>query len=173
MVMAVLFSGCGDDDAKGHRFGEPDQVRSYRDALNPIIDQVSAVERQVHERAVGSSNVATAANLNAVYMDVRPMLLETLVDFDRLAPPRKLADLHQNIRSLIILRLDAYRLVMQGYATADSTLYSVAEGQLAQANDLILDVNLELCEIDIVLGDLQDCRLLAIRDKPGQFRQSA
>mgnify|MGYP006409867781 FL=1 len=153
-------SGCGDDDDV--RFGDPDVVRDYRAALNPIIDEVSAIEVQVQERAVGSSNVATAANLNAVYADVRPQLLEVLVECDRLTPPRKLSNLHSDIRALMILRLDAYRIVMEGYAAADASVYAIAEGQLQQANELILDINLGLCEIDVALGDLDNCRLLAV-----------
>jgi hypothetical protein len=168
LLMMWSVSGCGDDD-EGVRFGDPLVVRDYRDALNPIIDEVSAIEAQVQQRAVGSSNVATAANLNAVYTDVRPQLLEVLVEFDRLTPPRRLLDLHRDIRSLMILRLDAYRIVMEGYAAADSSVYAIAEGVLQQANELILDINLGLCEIDVALSDLENCRLLAVATRHEVF----
>ena len=154
--------GCGDDHEEG-RFGDLTALRVYRDTLNPIVDTVSAIELDVQQRAVGSSNVATAANLSAVYADVRPLLLEAVVDFDRLTPPDQLLDLHAQIRRLIVLRLDAYRLVMEGVAAADSTVYETAEDKLRLANDSIPVINLGLCEIDVALGDLDDCRLLASR----------
>tara|TARA_Y100000758_G_scaffold286153_1_gene236760 strand:+ start:776 stop:1321 length:546 start_codon:yes stop_codon:yes gene_type:complete len=159
ITVSLFLASCGDDDS--NRFGNTDDLRHYRDALNPIIDHVSAIEAQVQQQAVGSSNVATAANLNAVYLEVRPQLLETLVDFDRLVPPKNLRTLHHDIRTLIILRLDAYRIVMEGFAVGDSTVYATAETQLRQANELIVEINIELCEIDVALGDLEDCRLLA------------
>lgn len=161
LVACVVAVGCGDDDDDGNRFGDATALRDYRAALNPIVDVVSAVETEVQERAVGSSNVATAANLNAVYNELRPSLLEALVDLDRLTPPRQLQDLHGQIRQLVVLRLDAYRIVMAGYAVGDTTVYAQAESNLHAANDLIIDINLGLCEIDVVLGDLEDCRLLA------------
>jgi hypothetical protein len=164
MFLALLIAvGCGDDDDDRGRFGDLTALRVYRDTLNPIADAVSAIEIDVQQRAVGSSDVATAANLSAVYTDVRPLLLETLVDFDRLTPPDQLLDLHGQIRRLIVLRLDAYRLVMEGYADGDSTVYEAAELKLRMANDLIPEINLGLCEVDVALGDLDDCRLLALR----------
>ncbi|MED5415211.1 MAG: hypothetical protein VYC64_09690, partial [Candidatus Latescibacterota bacterium] len=99
ITVSLFLASCGDDDS--NRFGNTDDLRHYRDALNPIIDHVSAIEAQVQQQAVGSSNVATAANLNAVYREVRPQLLETLVDFDRLVPPKNLRTLHHDIRTLI------------------------------------------------------------------------
>jgi len=163
--VAALFGGllgsCGDGDSDGTQFGPVDELRTYRRAINPIAEEVSAIEAQVQERAVGSRGVATAANLNAVYQEMRPRLLESLVALDRIEPPTRLRDLHGDIRQLIILRLDAYALVMAGYAEGDEEQYSVAEGKLGQANELILAVNLQLREIDVALGDVEGNRVVA------------
>jgi hypothetical protein len=162
-LSVTLLWGCGDDDDS--RFGDPDALRAYRAALNPVIDEVSEIEVEVTERAVGSSNAATAENLNAVYTDMRPRLLEALVELDRLQPPRRLQALHADIRQLILLRLDAYRIVMDGYAAQDTTVYMDAEIKLQQANERIVDINLVLCQIDEDLGAVDACRLLASRGR--------
>lgn len=159
-VVALALAGCGDGDG-GTRFGSIDEVQAYRDAVDPVVEEVSAIEAEVQERAVGSSNAATAANLNAVYLEVRPQLLEVLVAFDRIQPPRRLATLHDDIRGLILLRLDAYGLVMEGFSSQNEELYPLAEGKLEDANGLIPLINEQLCEIDVALGVRDDCRLLA------------
>ena len=110
---------------------------------------------------MGSSNAATAANLNAVYLEVRPQLLEVLLSFDRIQPPPRLATLHDDIRRLIVLRLDAYGLVIEGFGAQNEDLYPVAEVKLRDANEVIPLINEQLCEIDVALGDRDDCRLLA------------
>jgi len=156
LVAAALGGGCGDTDDGVDRV----ELRAYRTALEAVIVEVSAVEAEVTERAVGSSNVATAANLEAVYREVRPRLLEALLVADRIEPPGHLADVHAAVRRLIVLRLDAYALVMEGYAAGDESLYQVAEEKLAAANALIPEINLRLCEIDVALGDRDDCRIL-------------
>lgn len=159
-AVSLSLSACGDGDG-GTRFGGTDEVQAYRDSVDPVIDEVSAIEAEVQERAVGSSNAATAANLNAVYLEVRPQLLEVLVAFDRIQPPRRLDALHDDIRRLILLRLDAYGLVMEGFSSQDEDLYPLAEGKLQDANGLIPLINAQLCEVDVALGSRDNCRLLA------------
>ena len=162
-LVALLLSGCGDSDEDGEEtpFGSLAEVRTYRDQINPLITQVSAMEATVQETAVGTANAATAENLNSVYVEVRPQLLEVLADFDRIEPPAALVSLHDEIRQLIVLRLDAYGLVMEGFSTQDATLYPIAEEKLAAANALIPAINLQLCDIDVALDDREDCRLVA------------
>ena len=157
LTASLLGTGCG-DTGDGDRAAA--ELRVYRVALEPVIVEVSAVETEVAERAVGSSGAATAANLDAVYREVRPRLLEALVELDRLRPPGQLADVHEGVRRLIILRLDAYGLVVSGYASGDESLYPEAEERLRQANALIPEINLRLCEVDVALGDRDDCRLV-------------
>lgn len=161
LLWSGLIWGCGNGDGDSTRFGPVPELRLYRSALDPIVQEVSAIEAQVQERAVGSSNVGTAANLDAVYQEMRPRLLEVLVELDRIEPPTRLQDLHDDIRRLVILRLDAYALVMAGYAEGDEEQYRTAEEKLQQANELILAVNLQLREIDVALGDVESDRVVA------------
>jgi len=160
-LLCGVICGCGNGDSDTTRFGPTEELRAYRQALDPIALEVSAIEAEVRERAVGSRNEATAANLDAVYRDVRPRLLEALVELDRLEPPARLRDLQGDIRQLIILRLDAYSLVMAGYAEGDEGKYDLAEEKLRQANELILAVNLQLREVDVALGDAEGNRVVA------------
>lgn len=169
LLGAHLLAGCGGDGDSP--FGDADALRAYRGALNPIADEVSAIEQEVRVRAVGSSNVATAANLNAVYVDVRPRLLEVLVELDRLAPPARLTALHADVRALVVLRLDAYRIVMAGFAAGDTTVYGQAEAKLRAANDLIPGINATLYQIDVALGDAVGFPVLAWRAPPPAQRE--
>jgi len=155
-ALLLALTGCGGD---GDEAGA-EQLRAYRVALEPVVAEVTAVEAEVVERAVGSTGVATAANLDAVYRDVRPRLLEALVELDRIAPPGRVADVHEAVRRLIVLRLDAYARVMTGYASGDESLYAGAEDLLRRANALIPEINARLCEVDVALGDRDNCRLV-------------
>ena len=157
-----LVIGCGNEDDGETSFGDAADLRAYRNAINPIIDEVSAIENEVAQRAYNSSGtLATNENLNAVFQDARPRLLEALVDLDRIEPPSSLRSLHDDIRMMIVLRLDAYALVMDGYNADDDSKYPEAEQKLADANALIPDLNSTLCDIDQALGATQDCRLVA------------
>ena len=102
----IAVSGCGNDDPVSGGldtpFGSLPEVEAYRSLLNPVIDAVNEVETEVQERAVGSGNVATAENLNAAYTQVRPRLLEALVELDRILPPPALASLHGDVRLLMV-----------------------------------------------------------------------
>jgi hypothetical protein len=159
LAALLVATACGDGD-RDHPFGDPDELRAYRVALEPVIVEVNAIETEVRERAVGSAGEATAANLDAVYRQVRPRLLEALVAHDHVEPPARLVGLHGEIRQLILLRLDAYALVMTGYAEGDEALYREAEANLAAANELVLTIDSQLCDIDIALGDRDQCPLL-------------
>jgi len=161
-LLGLILAGCGSDDDDGTKFGDAAELRTYRGSINSIIDSVSAIDSTVVARAYNSSGtLATAENLNEVFLEVRPHLLEALVELDRVAPPARLLSLHNTIRSLIILRLDAYALVMEGFSTQDEALYTTAEEKLAAANAIIPDINNTLCDIDLALGATGQCRLLA------------
>ena len=131
-----MLVACGDGDRRT-RFGPVDDVGSYREALNPIIESVSDIEADVQETAVGASGTATAANLAAAYERVLPDLEATRQTFERIRPPRRLSHLHRLIGDLIELRINAYALVVRGFSAGNETLYDEAEQMLAAANDLV------------------------------------
>ena len=57
-------------------------------------------------------------------------------------------------------QLNAYRLVMEGFADGDPSAYDEAEAKLDAANALIPVINARLCEVDVALGDRDDCTVL-------------
>ena len=157
LAALAALCGCGDDDVAGSAsqtpYGDRADVEAYRLQLNPVVDAVNAVETEVQERAVGSADVATAQNLNEVYTQVRPRLLEALVELDRIAPPSTLVSLHEDIRGLLVLRIDAQALVMEGYAADDGQVqYAEAETKLAAANAMVPALNDSLCAVDVAIG---------------------
>ncbi len=159
----IAVSGCGDEDpVSGGRgdtpFGNLAEVEAYRASLNPVIDVVNEVQTEVQEQAVGSGNVATAENLNSVYTIVRPRLLEALVELDRIEPPSALIPLHDDVRQLMVLRIDAQALVIEGFASGEGEpMYAQAESKLAQANGLVVDLNARLCAVDQAINPGVSC----------------
>ena len=154
--LLVFLFGCGDsdpDDPSETSYGPLEDVKAYRQNIEPIIVEVSAIEALVQERAVGSANVATAENLYPIYLEQRPKLLQIMEHIDRIKPPSALADLHQDIRRLVTLRLEAYGAVIDGWEAQDETRYEVAEGKLRQANALIVSLNEKLMDVDRVVGE--------------------
>jgi hypothetical protein len=160
ILSLCLLSACGNDDAETE-FGAISDVRAYRGALNPLIDDVSAIEREVSERAIDADSVAIDSRIVPVYEELRPRLLAVQQALAEIPPPRKLRPLHADISQLVQLRLDAYQIVIDGFTAGDVSVYTDAVERLAQANALILDINAQLCEVDVALDDRDDCRVLA------------
>lgn len=155
----LLLAGCGD----GHDdtiFGDADDVRAYRAALNPLIDEASAIESEVAE-VVDPDGVSIDSRLNAVFVELRPRLIAVQVGLAQIRPPRKLQGLHDEIEQMVQLRLDGFQIVIDGYAAGDTSVYPTAIERRREADELIAAINVQLCEIDIELGDRDDCRLLA------------
>ncbi len=155
----LLLAGCGDDDDVT-KFGDVDDVRAYRTALNPLIDEASAIESEVAE-VVDPDGVSIDSRLNAVFLELRPRLIAVHEGLEHLRPPRKLQGLHDEIMQMVQLRLDGFQILIDGFAAADTSVYPTAIERRQQADELIAGINEQLCEIDIVLGDRDDCRLLA------------
>lgn len=158
-TLALLAAGCGGNDDKT-RFGSKDDVRDYRAAINPIVDEMSAIELEVLA-VVDDDGVSIDSRLNAVFIDVLPRLQRLRETLDRLRPPRKLQVLHEEITQMVQLRLDGAQILTDGFAAGDVSVYPTALERRQQADELIPMINEVLCEIDVALGDRDDCRLLA------------
>ena len=115
-LLLVAVAGCG-DDAPQTEFGSLKSVERYRDELEAIIVEVNAIEQEVWERAVGSTGRATGQNLAPVYRELKPRLVALIVDLDEIAVPPKLTEMHGEMRSALGLRLEAFDLVITGWAT--------------------------------------------------------
>ena len=159
VTLALFATGCGGDGDKTP-FGSKEDVRDYREAVNPIVDEMSAIELEVLA-VVDDDGVSIDSRLNAVFVDVLPrlqLLRETLA---QLRPPRKLKMLHEEITRMVKLRLGGAQILTDGFAAGDVSVYPSALDARQQADELIPAINEVLCEIDVALGDRDDCRLLA------------
>lgn len=162
-LLLAWLGGCGDGKVGDTPYGSAAQVREYRLRIDPIIDQINAIEQEAQRTAVGASGQATAENLAAVYQQVLPRLQEALAAFAQLVPPPRLQELHRDMRQIITLRLGAYGAVLEGWEAQQAqgqtphsdALYQQAEDQLRQANALIALVNQELRQVDLALGQAE------------------
>ena len=86
---------------------------------------------------------------------VRPRLEEALGLLEKIEPPPVLAPLHRDIKKLMIVRRDAYRLTIAGWhkeqEDSDMSLYKGAETKLAEANQIIQQLNEDLKKINASL----------------------
>jgi hypothetical protein len=159
VTLALLAAGCGGDDDKTP-FGSKDDVRDYRRLINPIVDEMSAIELEVLV-VVDDEGISIDSRLNAVFIDVLPRLQRLRERLDQVRPPRKLQMLHEEITQMVQLRLDGAQILIDGFAAGDVSVYPTALEARQQADELIPEINDVLCEIDVALGDRDDCRLLA------------
>lgn len=160
--MALAGWGCGgNEEGDQTPYGSAEEVRQYRQRLEPIIQAINAVEVETDSAAVGSSGQATAANLARVYARVRPSVQQALEALEQLVPPPLLAPLHREIKQALLLRLSAYDAVLQGWvqqqeqgeSEQSAALYRQAEEALASAKALLAQVNAELEKVDLALGE--------------------
>lgn len=164
MLMLLVVGGCGDgkEEERGTPYGSVDEVRAYRERINEIIDEVNAVQSEVESTAVGSSGQATGENLSAAYERLRPRLREALEEVESMKPPSRLEQLHGEVRGMIVLRLEGFDKVAEGWRVEQASsfaeaepLYEEAEEKFDEANALIAQVNEELEEVDIALAEAE------------------
>jgi len=163
MLMALIATGCGDDgdDEKKTPYGSAEEVWAYRARIDAVIDEVNAVQNEVERTAVGSAGRATGENLAAAYSRLKPRMLAVLEELEEIDPPAALAELHGDIRELILLRLAAYDQVIEGweverensFAEAEP-LYDEAEDKLEEASLLAAGINEELEQVDVALAEV-------------------
>ena len=160
-LLLLAVAGCS-DDAPQTEFGSLKTVERYRDELEAIIVEANAIEQEVWERAVGSTGRATGQNLAPVYRELKPRLVALIVDVEEIAVPPKLTELHGEMRSALGLRLEAFDLVITGWATEQQQsydeaqpLYVDAEKKIAEANALLAAVGEVLLEVDIALAEAE------------------
>ena len=164
VLMLLVAGGCGDGkkEERGTPYGNVDEVRAYRERINEIIDEVNAVQSEVESTAVGSSGQATGENLAAAYERLGPRLRKALEELEGMEPPPLLAELHGEVRGVILLRLGGFDKVAEGWRVEQASsfaeaepLYEEAEEKFSEANALIAQVNEELEEVDIALAEAE------------------
>lgn len=135
-------------------YGSEPEVSAYLQSVNPYIHLVGELQMEV-DGVVGTSGKATGENLAEVMERIRPRLKEALDQFEMIEPPPLLAPLHRDIKKLMVVRLDAYKLTIEGWQkeldTSDMSLYKDAETRLAEANEMIQQLNEDLKKINTSL----------------------
>ena len=135
-------------------YGSEPEISAYLQTVNPYIRLVGELQLEV-DGVVSTSGKATGKNLSEMMEQVRPQLEEALGQLEKIEPPPLLAPLHRDIKKLMIVRLDAYRLTIAGWykeqEDSDMSLYKGAETKLAEANQIIQQLNEDLKEINASL----------------------
>ena len=160
-VLLLVLWGCGHDEKEEDTpYGSAEEVRQYRERINPLIDELNAIEMEVQETAVGTSGQATAANLAAACERLCERLRAVLAEIEAIEPPPLLAPLHGDVRRLVLLRLEAYTAVLEELEAEVEAAFDQAEEQLRQANALAAELNGELEEVDRVLASAKRSQIL-------------
>ena len=122
-------------------------------AIDPHILSVSELQRNMYE-VVGTANVATGQNLAKFITDSDAIAaLQTSIEsLNVITPPALLAPLHRDIQKMLVLRLDGFKLTLQGRdAEATKTTsdhYNQASIKLDEANAITMTLNGRLQEVN-------------------------
>jgi len=163
----LLLIGCGRQEPQTQAsppetpFGTTAEVGEYLQLINPYVQEIGhlqAAVEQVLGSSVGSSTrrMGTGRNLAEAATAVQPRLQKILVEFDGFEPPPLLAPFHRDTKKLILLRLEAYRLLMNGWEAEESgadfqAQYDSAEARLNEANEMIGSLNAQMAQINQTL----------------------
>ena len=152
LILALLLA-CGEKDNTS--FGDADIVSIYRETLNPIIADISAIDAALRERAVGSANQATGENFSNDCLELDDQLIQVSILLGRMEPPSKLRELHSSILQVVELRREACKKIVEGWKVEESEsfskadpLYLEAEEMLEKANQLLVSANIVLINVD-------------------------
>ena len=163
----LLLVACGQPEPQtspaspGTPFGTAAEVSGYLQQISPYVQEIGRLQVTV-EQALSSATPGaeprrgTGRNLAEAAKQVRPRLQEILKEFDGLEPPALLAPFHRDTKKLMLLRLEAYRLVAEGWQTEEAgadfqTLYDSAEARLREANEMISSLNAQMGQINQAL----------------------
>ncbi len=162
LSLLVLMWGCGDDEEGAETpYGSVEEVWVYRERINPLIDEINAIEMEVQETAVGALGQATADNIAAACERLCQRLRAVLEELEAIEPPALLAPLHGEVRRVVLLRLEAYDAVLAALGDLDEALFAEAVEKLNQANVLAAQLNEDLQEVDQTLASAKRKTVLA------------
>lgn len=169
LLALALVSACGRGEPETPPpppetpFGSRAQVTEYLDQIAPYIQEVGRLQATVEHslgarRPDGGPRKGTGRNLAAAAANVRTRMQSIAAEFDQIEPPPLLAPFHRDVRKLMLVRLGAYRLLMDGWEAEESggdyeTLYANAEAKLREANELIRRLNGQMAQVHEALRD--------------------
>ena len=137
------------------------EVTTYLASLNPHIQRIGQLQAQYEEalaeaRQEASQRKGTGRNLAEKAAAVKPELQAILRALDAIEPPPLLAPFHRDTRKLVATRLEAYGRTVEGWEAEQkgdefASLYRQGEGKLAEANQIILQLNAHMQQINTAL----------------------
>ena len=168
-VLITAMIGCGAEqeppppppEPTATPFGAIEEVEKYMQAIDPYIRQVSDIQSKMYE-VVGTSNVATGQNLAQFIVDTEAIegLQTSIESFNGIVPPALLAPLHRDIEKMLVLRLEGFKLTLQG-REAEATKspgdqYTQATGKLEEANAITIGLNDRLKEVNQAVHSIRE-----------------
>lgn len=158
LLLLLALCSCGEERADTP-YGDAERVAAYRAEIEPLVAEINDVEQALRALAVGSTGRSTGENLAAACQALDGRLVTVLDRLDSVSPPRKLKQMHADMRIAVELRQRACAHLAAGWQVeqeqsfeAAAPLYLEAEALLAEANVRLLAVNRVLEEIDVALG---------------------
>ncbi len=165
VVLATLLvlASCGQPEPEAPAappetpFGTVAEVQAYLARIGPYVQEVGSLQASV-EQGLSSGDPAggprrgTGRNLSEGAAAIHPRMQAIVKEFDALEPPALLAPFHRDTKKLMLLRLEAYRLLMEGWQTEEAggdfqALYDSAETRLRDANEMIRLLNGQIVQI--------------------------
>lgn len=164
VIALTLLVGCGQPEpdqtpapTPQTPYGTVAEVEAYLQQIGPYVQEVGSLQASVEQGlsssvAAGGQRRGTGRNLSEGAASIHPRMQALLKEFDALHPPALLAPFHRDTKKLMLLRLEAYRLLMEGWQTEEAGgdfqgLYDSAEAKLSAANDMIRSLNGQMAQI--------------------------
>lgn len=166
LVLTLVMAGCGKKPeekpqaASSTPYGSPKDVIAYLQAIDPLVQQLNALHQELYQK-VGSSGKATGANLAPTMEQGRPKLQQVLAQLEKTTPPPLLAPFHEQLKKLVLLRLDAYGFTAEGWKQEQAKIpqfedqYNRSEAKLNEAQQLGGQLGAERERIQQVLAQAQ------------------
>ena len=159
LILLLLIACGGQEEEEGSKktsppswantpYGSVEEVKSYFDAIEPFVREISAIQSEVDSQA-GSSGKGTGANLGPVASAAEPRLRQLLEDLELVQPPPLLAPFHRDTKKLMLLRLGGCAAIVKGWqlevagSEGFQRHYDEATARFADANSLIGRLNLQ------------------------------
>jgi len=161
---ALLLASCGQREpqtpaaAPDTPFGTVAEVREYLDQIGPYVQEIGDLQASVEQalssvQRQGDVRRGTGRNLSAAAEAVQPRMQQILDEFGQITPPALLAPFHRDTEKLVLLRLEAYRLLAEGWQAEEAggdfeATYNRAETKLREANEAIRGLNNQMAQIN-------------------------
>lgn len=153
LLLFLSLCSCGEDRADTP-YGDAERVAAYRAEIAPLIAEINEVEQALRAMAVGSASRATGENLAAACQALDGRLAAVLGQLNTVVPPRKLKQMHADMRAAVELRQRACAHIVSGWQVEQEQSFEAAEPFYVEAETLLAEANIRLLAVDQVLGEI-------------------